>query len=150
MFGQSLNGRMRSVMATAVRTSLTRTQPSRLQSPTSTGGVAELVAGDCSGVGVGLDIFEDPVAVAHEQHPGFAGLSGTQISSGLQTGFSMQSRQGRALHPARIVGQGTQWVAQHVVMPSVGAHVGSVGVKATAHRRGAGRGHSHDYARMGA
>lgn len=36
----------------------------------------------------------------------------------------MQSWQGSALHPARIVGHGSQCAAQHETMPSVGAHVG--------------------------
>jgi len=36
----------------------------------------------------------------------------------------MQSWQGCALHPARIVGQGSQCAAQHDAMPSVGAQDG--------------------------
>ena len=102
------------------------------------------MANDCSGVGVGVGIFTDAVAVAHEQHPGFATVHGTQTSSGLQTGFSMQSRQACALHPARIVGQGSQWVAQYDGMPRVGTHVAAaVGVIDCVSMRAEVRGHAN-------
>ena len=77
-----------------------------------------------NGVEVGIR-GDGLVGVAQPQQPGLGRESpGTQISSGAQTGFSIQSRHATPLHPARIVGQGAHCVAQYDAMPSVGTQVG--------------------------
>jgi len=53
------------------------------------------------------------------------GPSGPQVGIGSQLALSKQSWHPCALHPARIVGQGSQCAAQHDGTPSVGTHVAS-------------------------
>lgn len=95
------------------------------------------------------DVGGVAVAVAHEQQPGFAGPHGIHVSSGAQTGMSMQSRHDTALQPARMVGQGSQCGAQYVVWPCVGTqdgvsvNGGAVGVGVGEYRGAQAQSHPH-------